>query len=152
MIDIVEILSHWYAGRSQNELATSLGVDRKTLRKYTGPARAAGWPADGHIGDRLDVRATESMVQLFHHGQLVKTHPRKDRGKQTDLGDYPPETIAFHMRTPTWCRRQAADIGPACDARRCRCESSRNNHKFSPCKPLSLHLPSQVSGAGSGHL
>jgi predicted transcriptional regulator len=35
MIDVVEILTHWYAGRSQNELATSLGVDRKTLRKYT---------------------------------------------------------------------------------------------------------------------
>jgi DNA-binding XRE family transcriptional regulator len=32
MIDIVEILTHWYAGRSQNELAASLGVDRKTLR------------------------------------------------------------------------------------------------------------------------
>ena len=42
MIDIVEILTHWYAGRSQNELAASLGVDRKTLRKYTAPARAAG--------------------------------------------------------------------------------------------------------------
>jgi hypothetical protein len=53
------------------------------------------------------------MVQLFHHGQLVKTHPRKDRGRQTDLGDYPPEKVAFHMRTPVWCRRQAADIGPA---------------------------------------
>ena len=31
MIDIVEILIHWYAGRSQHELAASLGVDRKTL-------------------------------------------------------------------------------------------------------------------------
>ena len=37
MIDIVEILIHWYAGRSQHELAASLGVDRKTLRKYTAP-------------------------------------------------------------------------------------------------------------------
>ena len=43
MIDVIEILTHWYAGRSQNELATSLGVDRKTLRKYTAPAVAAGW-------------------------------------------------------------------------------------------------------------
>ena len=48
-------------------------------------------------------------------GQLVKTHPRKTRGKQTDFGDYPPEKIAFHMRTPAWCRRQAKDIGPACE-------------------------------------
>jgi transposase len=69
-----------------------------------------------HIGDRLDVRSTATMVQFFHRGDLVKTHPRKDRGKQTDLGDYPPEKIAFHMRTPTWCRRQAMGIGPACVA------------------------------------
>ncbi len=33
VIDIVEILVHWYAGRSQHELAASLGVDRKTIRK-----------------------------------------------------------------------------------------------------------------------
>ena len=54
------------------------------------------------LGERVDARSTPSMVQFFHHGQLIKTHPRKDRGKQTDLGDYPPESIAFHMRTPTW--------------------------------------------------
>jgi len=68
------------------------------------------------LGDRVDARSTPSMVQFFHHGQLIKTHPRKDRGKQTDLGDYPPEKIAFHMRTPTWCRQRAAEIGPACVA------------------------------------
>ena len=38
---------HWYAGRSQHELATSLGVDRKTLRKYTAPAIAAGMEPGG---------------------------------------------------------------------------------------------------------
>jgi hypothetical protein len=32
VIDITEILVHWYAGRSQYELADSLGVDRKTVR------------------------------------------------------------------------------------------------------------------------
>jgi hypothetical protein len=47
---------------------------------------------------------------------LIKTHPRKERGKQTDLSDSPPEKIAFHMRTPTWCRRRAAETGPACEA------------------------------------
>jgi transposase len=66
------------------------------------------------IGDRVDARSTTAMVQFFRNGELVKTHPRKERGKQTDLGDYPPEKIAFHMRTPTWCRRRAAEIGPAC--------------------------------------
>jgi transposase len=66
-----------------------------------------------HIGARVDARSTPSMVQFFRDGQLVKTHVRKTRGKQTDLGDYPPEKIAFHLRTPTWCRHRAAEIGPA---------------------------------------
>ena len=58
-----------------------------------------------HIGKTADVRITATMVQFFIGGQLVKTHPRKDKGKQTDFSDYPPEKIAFHMRTPAWCRR-----------------------------------------------
>jgi len=68
-----------------------------------------------HIGKTADVRLTGTMVQFFIGGDLVKTHPRKIRGKQTDFGDYPPEKIAFHMRTPAWCRRQAAAIEPACE-------------------------------------
>ena len=68
-----------------------------------------------HMGKTADVRITGTMVQFFIGGELVKAHPRKIRGKQTDFGDYPPEKIAFHMRTPQWCRRQAAAIGPSCE-------------------------------------
>jgi len=57
VIDIVEILTHWYAGRSQHELAASLGVDRKTLRKYTAPAVAAGWEPGGPPMAEADWRA-----------------------------------------------------------------------------------------------
>src|SRR5580700_3248624 len=42
VIDVTEILMHWHAGRSKNEMAQSLGVDRKTLRKYIAPAEGAG--------------------------------------------------------------------------------------------------------------
>lgn len=42
MVDITEIYVHWYAGRSKSELAASLGVDRKTIRKYLGSAEASG--------------------------------------------------------------------------------------------------------------
>jgi DNA-binding transcriptional regulator LsrR (DeoR family) len=42
VVDITEIYVHWYAGRSKSELAASLGVDRKTVRKYLAPAEAAG--------------------------------------------------------------------------------------------------------------
>ena len=69
MIDVIEILTHWYAGRSQNELATSLGVDRKTLRKYTAPAVAAGMAPGGPPMDEADWRrlATEWFPQLTDH-------------------------------------------------------------------------------------
>ena len=52
---VIEILTHWYAGRS-DELATSLGVDRKTLRKYTAPAVAAGMAPGGAPMDEADWR------------------------------------------------------------------------------------------------
>jgi transposase len=42
VIDVTEILVHWHAGRSKNQMAASLGVDRKTLRKYIAAAEAAG--------------------------------------------------------------------------------------------------------------
>jgi transposase len=67
-----------------------------------------------HIGAQVDARATATVVQFFRDGQLITTHGRKPAGKQTDYGHYPPEKIAFRMRTPTWCRNKAAEIGPAC--------------------------------------
>jgi hypothetical protein len=42
VIDVTEILVHWHAGRSLNEMSQSLGVDRKTIRKYVAPAAGAG--------------------------------------------------------------------------------------------------------------
>jgi predicted transcriptional regulator len=42
VVDVTEILVHWHAGRSQSEIATSLGVDRKTVKKYVTPALEAG--------------------------------------------------------------------------------------------------------------
>src|SRR5713101_6496986 len=47
VIDIGEVLEHWYAGRSKLVVAQSLGVDRKTLRKYVTPAEEAGFVPGG---------------------------------------------------------------------------------------------------------
>ncbi|MET9768331.1 hypothetical protein [Streptomyces sp. NPDC006415] len=66
------------------------------------------------IGRRVDVRSTATMVQVFVDGDLVKTHAALAQGKRTDRSDYPPEKIAFHMRTPIWCRTQASEAGDAC--------------------------------------
>jgi len=47
VIDIVEILVHWHAGRSKAEVARSLGVDRGTIAKYTAKAEAEGYVPGG---------------------------------------------------------------------------------------------------------
>ena len=65
------------------------------------------------IGQHVDVRATDTLVEIFSDGRLVKTHPAATgKGRVTDYADYPPEKVAFHMRTPTWCRNRAGQIGP----------------------------------------
>lgn len=97
------VLATWSAAKVGPDIHAKIGT---TL--YSLPWR--------YLGERVDARSTTTMVQFFRHGELIKTHPRKERGKQTDLSDYPPEKIAFHMRTPAWCRRQATEIGPACEA------------------------------------
>jgi hypothetical protein len=66
------------------------------------------------IGCKVDARATATTVQVFCRGELIATHPAVARGKRTDFAHYPPEKIAFRMKTPTWCRRRAGEIGPAC--------------------------------------
>jgi hypothetical protein len=42
VVDVTEILVHWHAGRSKSALADSLGLDRKTVRKYLAPAEESG--------------------------------------------------------------------------------------------------------------
>jgi transposase len=66
------------------------------------------------IGRRLDVRSTEKVVCVLSEGEIVKTHVRVARGRRaTDWADYPEQKAAFFMRTPSWCRHRAGQLGPA---------------------------------------
>ena len=48
MTDLMELFRRWHAGRSQVQISTALGINRKTIRKYLAPALAAGWtPGEG---------------------------------------------------------------------------------------------------------
>ncbi|MGH9043618.1 MAG: IS21 family transposase [Acidimicrobiales bacterium] len=64
-----------------------------------------------HIGKVVDAREGSRTVEVYLDGALVATHVRIERGKQTNYDHYPPEKIAFMMRTPAWCRRRAAELG-----------------------------------------
>ena len=42
VVDLTELFVHWEAGRSQVQISESLGLDRKTVRKFLAPAVAEG--------------------------------------------------------------------------------------------------------------
>jgi hypothetical protein len=75
--DVTEILIHRQAGRSQSHIASSLGVDRKTTKKYLDPAVAA-WQAGavtGGVG-----RAGVGVVSAAQQHQAASDHLAGDRG------------------------------------------------------------------------
>ncbi|MGH9247224.1 MAG: Mu transposase domain-containing protein [Acidimicrobiales bacterium] len=85
-----------------------VGVDRDM--SVAGVLYSVPWRL---IGRRVDARLNARRLEVFVDGQLIKTHRRAERGRQTDYGDYPPDKVAFFMRTPSWCRRRARELGPA---------------------------------------
>jgi hypothetical protein len=52
-----------------------------------------------YLGSCLDARADSALVKLFHHGHLVKAHPRQQPGRRvTDPADLPAEKTTYAMR------------------------------------------------------
>ena len=128
MIDVIEILIHWYAGRSQHELATSLGVDRKTIRKYTAPAVAAGMAPGGPPMDEADWAAAGDRVvpaagrspaaagDLAEHRAAPRLHRRPAEGG----GDGRRRSISGCATSTAWTRAWpscAAGCGRTCPRR-----------------------------------
>ena len=77
MIDVVEILQHWYACRSKSQIAVSIGADRGTVAKYVAKAEAAGIvPGGPPVGrDVWAVRACEWFPELVDAKARSLTYP-----------------------------------------------------------------------------
>jgi transposase len=70
------------------------------------------------MGQRLWLKATPATVRLYRDHELVATHPRQQRpGARSTVDDHmPPNALAYAMRDPQWCLKQAAAVGPQCTA------------------------------------
>jgi len=68
------------------------------------------------IRQTLWLKATDNTVQVFRNHQLVAVHPRLHGvGRHSTLdGHLPPEALAYKLRDPQWCLKQAFAIGVAC--------------------------------------
>ena len=64
------------------------------------------------IGQQVTVRTVGDVVQIFHTDTVVATHVLHLSGRSTNFEHYPPHKIAHTLRTVTWCRTQAEQIGP----------------------------------------
>lgn len=64
------------------------------------------------MGQKLLVRTAGDVVQIFHEDVVVATHVLHLSGRSTNFEHYPPHKVAHTLRTVTWCRTQAEQIGP----------------------------------------
>ena len=69
----------------------------------------------GYIGQELAAHVSETFVEVYKGQELVSTHPRSTRPGQwqTRMEDYPPAKAAYLIRTPEYCKKLGARIGPA---------------------------------------
>ena len=66
------------------------------------------------IGVRLRARADRATVRFYHHGVLIKIHPRCPPGvKSTHAEDFPAERTAYALRDITYLQTQADTHGEA---------------------------------------
>lgn len=69
------------------------------------------------VGKELWLKATDTVIQLFHQHELVATHPRQPSGGRHTVRDHqPPEAQAWLEHDPQWCLARAKEIGPSCHA------------------------------------
>jgi hypothetical protein len=76
VVNIVEILIHWKAGRKKAEVARSLGVDRGTVAKYTAKALAEGYlPGGDQLSAQEWGHARRGLVPRAGRPPAPQPHP-----------------------------------------------------------------------------
>lgn len=66
-----------------------------------------------HVGKRVEVKGTRSLVRVYYQNQLIKTHPKVAMGKRsTDFADYPKERSSYALRDVDFYIRKAREAGP----------------------------------------
>ena len=66
------------------------------------------------IGSKVDVRGDRTLVRIYIHGELLKTHERKlPGGRSTDYTDYPDGRAPYALRWPHYYCKRARELGSA---------------------------------------
>ena len=63
MEELIEVLSQWHAGRSISQIKRSVGIARKTVRKYFNLAEGCGFSRDSEMQPYLYYLTFAGRVQ-----------------------------------------------------------------------------------------
>jgi hypothetical protein len=104
VFDLIELFTHWHAGRSRRQLAESLGIDRKTIAKYLAPAIAESLTPGGepvavtawavHIGRRFPEVADPGLRATTWPG--IEVH--RERVRHWLKAEVSAATVAQRLR------------------------------------------------------
>ena len=69
------------------------------------------------VHQSLWLKASDTSVRVYKDHELQAIHPRlKYPGERSTLDEHlPPNALAYKMRDPQWCLKQAAGIGEHCE-------------------------------------
>jgi len=67
-----------------------------------------------YVGEKVWVKGTAKIVQIYHHEQLIKQHIVTEGFRHTDLNDFPQNVqAALDQGLPRQLQQKARDISPA---------------------------------------
>ena len=132
VFDLIELFTHWHAGRSQRQLAESLGIDRKTIAKYLAPAIAESLTPGG-----------EPVTEAEWAALIARWFPEvADPGLQAST--WP--CIELHReRISDWLK---AEVSAATVAQRLRDEHGVASSESSVRRWISANLAEEAAGEG----
>lgn len=83
--ELVEVLYQWHMGNNISQIKRSLGLDRKTIRKYLEVAQALGFSRDMELQDSLYYLELAGKIQKELNTPLTcsKTHKITSRYQNT---------------------------------------------------------------------
>lgn len=99
-----------------------------------------------HVGQTLEVRLGQRLVEIYAGATLLTTHTRRTSGRATRLEHYPPAAQAYLRNSAPACLRQAQALGEATTTVVTALLASETRHHLREAQAL-LRLVEQYDGA-----
>ena len=137
MTDLVDIMAHWYSGRSYTQVARSLGIDRATVVKYTAPARAErivpGGPPVSEEQWREKLRGWSPSATTNACAGAAGTPIAPHHGRAAELVKVVPVSVLPALGRRGGPRRATAASGASSGPSSTRCAPRRWSCGAHPC-------------------